>query len=412
MSGWRVVLKGAVSLSALEVMGLALGLVTLPWLLRVLGPDEFGRYAVGMSAATVLALVADYGFAQHGPRAVALTEPGSELRRQLLWSVQAAKLLLVLVSAPLVFAVVRLLALHVTYADVLWAAWAGALSSLLMPAWFLQGGQMYRTLAINQALARLLVTAATLSLVSSGTDAALAVFFQASAGASAGLLALADRSYRAAIRWAWPSRAEVRLQLSSAWPLFISNVAITSYTQAVPLVLGVLTTPFTVGLFSVADRLRAALQALLAPLGVAAYPWFARSLHEDRAKGLVAARQLLWLQLGLAGLAALGLVLGAGPLLLLLGGEAYVDAAPAARLLGLCMVCTAVSNSLGVQLMLSLRMERAFATILVLAASCGLVATCLLAPLWQHTGAALAVLATEALVVLLMALHLRRRGVI
>lgn len=412
MSGWRAVLRGAASLSALELVGLALGLVTLPWLLRVLGPVEFGRYALGMGAASLLALVADFGFAQYGPRAVARTEPDSEARAQLLWALQAGKLVLVLASVPLLILAAYALRLHVVYSDVLWAAWAGACGSLLLPVWFLQGAQMYRSLALSQALARLLVTAAMFVLVTGVADTALAVLLQAGSGALAGVLALGSRSYRSALRWARPQQADVRAHLRAAWPLFISNAAITAYTQAVPVLLGVLVSPLTVGLFAVADRLRAALQALLAPLGAAAYPWFARRLHDDRAQGLAAVRRLMGLQVALGCAAALVLALGAEPVLRLLGGEAYVAAVPAAQVLGLCMICTAASNSLGVQVMLSLHMERAFATILVVAASSGLLAVALLAPRWLHTGAAVAVLGTEALVVVLMAVHLRRQGVL
>lgn len=287
----------------------------------------------------------------------------------------------------------------------------GALASLSFPQWFLQGSLRLRTLARAQSIARVLVATAQLAFVQAPGDALLAVIPQAGLGIGAGILALADGNFRKAIKWQ-------RTTLSHGWPLlreanrlFMSNPAVASYTTAVPLVVGSLTSPATLGLFSAGDRIRAAVQSLLAPIGTAAFPHFSGLMQQDRTRRLVAARRLLALQVAVALLACSAIALGAEPMILNLVGDSFIDAVPVAQLLGLWIVCIAISNTLGMQVMLALDMERAFTAILIGCAAVGIGTTAILSAGWLQLGAAFCVLMAEALVAGLMAWVLWRRGV-
>lgn len=410
MTALRSILRGAAPLAVLELLSLLLALITLPYLMRVLGPTEFGRYAFGVAAGGVLGILVDWGFNQAGPRAVARAEAGTHAR--VFWTVQFARLQPVLVALPLLVLLAWLLGLLPAYGAVLLPALAAVLSALLFPQWFLQGLQRYRTVAMSMALARTAAAAATLALVNTADQAALAVWLQTGAGAVAGLLALADPAYRAAARFVRPRVKDCAHELRQATPLFLSTVAVSVYTICVPIIIGVLAAPAAVGYYSAGDKVRAAVQSLLAPIGVAAFPQFSRQMHGHRAEGLRAARRLLTLQvlLGLAASAAI-LVL-AEPVIRRFVGEQFLPAVPAAQLLGLCIVAVGVSNTLGMQIMLPLEMERTFAAILGACAALGLLATALCCLWWQATGAAAAVLGTEVLVALAMAVTLRRRNIL
>lgn len=405
------ILRGALALTVVEGLGLVLAIVTLPHLMRTLGPDGFGKFAFGIAACALVSMVVDHGFNQLGPKLVArLPESGLD-RARLFWSVQVAKAQLGLMAMAGVLVLAWTVGLDTTYGGVLTVAGLGALASLSFPQWFLQGSLRLRTLAKAQSLARILVAAAQLTFVQSPGDILLAVVLQAGLGVAAGILALSDESYRTAIKWQRTGIAQGWSLLRQANGLFLSNLAVSSYTTAVPLVVGALTSPTTLGLFSAGDKIRAAVQSLLTPLGTAAFPYFSLWMKEDRTRGLCAARRILAVQLGAALLGCGAIALGAEPVILLLVGETFIDAVPVAQLLGLCIVCTAISNTLGMQVMLALDMERTFVAILTGCAAIGIGMTALFAMRWQQMGAAFAVLSTEALVAGIMALVLWHGGV-
>ena len=405
------IVRGAVALTLVEGLGLLLALLTLPHLMRVLGTEGFGQFAFGVAACTLLSMITDHGFNQLGPKLVARAPESGPDRARLFWSVQVAKAQVSVVAVPSVWLLAWIFGLPATYGSVLMVIGLGALASLSFPQWFLQGSLRLRTLARAQSSARVLVAAAQLVFVQAPGDALLAVILQAGLGVGAGILALADGDFRKAIKWQ-------RTSLKHGWPLlhearrlFMSNLAVASYTTAVPLVVGSLTSPATLGLFSAGDRIRAAVQSLLAPIGTAAFPHFSRLMQQDRTRGLAAARRLLAFQVAMALLACGAIALGARPLIVGLVGSSFIDAVPVAQVLGLCIVCTAISNTLGMQVMLALDMERAFTAILIGCAAVGIGMTAIWSAGWLQLGAAFAVLTTEALVAGLMAWFLWRRGV-
>lgn len=409
--GLRQILRGALPLAAVEALGLMLALVVLPYLMRVLGPAAFGHYAFGVAACGVLTMVVDYGFNQLGPKLVARADDVDQHRAVLFWSIQSARLLAAGVALPSLWLAAALFGVTDVYGEVLPVLALAALSALLFPQWFLQGSLRLRTLALSLALARCIVALGTVALVQAPQQAPLAVALQACTGALAGILALGDGRYRRSIPWRRPQWTESRRWLREGRSLFGSALAVATYSTAVPLVIGALTNPTTLGLFSVGDKLRAAVQALLAVVGVAAYPRFARWVHDDPVRALAAARHFLMLQVALA-LIAVGIVFfGAEAAIQLAGGPSFLPAVPVAQVLSLCIVCTAISNTLGMQVMLPLDMECSFTRILTLSALFGLGATAWWSVRWHELGAATALLATEALVAAAMGYVLWRRGI-
>lgn len=409
------VLRDALPLAGLEMVGLLLALITLPYLMRVLGPAAFGQYAFGVAACGVLTMLIDYGFNQLGPKAVAretaLNGEGSSGLSVLFWAIQSARLLVALLALPALWLAASLSRATGDYADVLPALALAALSALVFPQWFLQGTLRLRTLAIALAVARCVSAVATILLVRAPLHAPLAVVLFASTGLLAGIVTLVDAQYRRSISWTRPQWADSRRWLREGRGLFGSTLAVATYSTGAPLLIGVLTNPTALGLFSAGDKLRVAVQALLAAVGTAAFPRFARWIHLDRARGLAAARRLLMLQLALA-LIAIGVIsLGAEAAIRLAVGPSFLAAVPVAQILSICIVCTAISNTLGVQVMLPLDMDRSFTRILAGSALFGLLATVWWSTVWLEIGAAAAVLATEALVAGAMAYTLRRSGV-
>jgi len=92
-------------------------------------------------------------------------------------------------------------------------------------------------------------------------------------------------------------------------------------------------------------------------------------------------------------------------------GAAYQDAAIILRWLSAIPFIVGISNVLGVQTMLPLGMTRQFTRILLMAGLINLALLGILAAKLGAVGAAIAVLCTEILVVLAMAMELRSRRV-
>ena len=97
------------SLSTLQVLNYAVPLATVPYLLRVLGPTQFGLLSFAQAVVLYSDLVTDYGFSLSATRAVAACRDEPEQLARIFWRTMFAKIALLLatgaVLAALVFAV-------------------------------------------------------------------------------------------------------------------------------------------------------------------------------------------------------------------------------------------------------------------------------------------------------------------
>lgn len=62
ITGKRILLENFASLSVLQVVGCILTLITVPYLVRVLGPEKFGLITFAQAFITYLIILTDYGF--------------------------------------------------------------------------------------------------------------------------------------------------------------------------------------------------------------------------------------------------------------------------------------------------------------------------------------------------------------
>lgn len=386
-------------------------LLTFPYLTRVLGVRAFGEYGLGFAVAVYLVLVTDYGFALSGPGDISRNREDQEAVSRIFWSVLAGKAvllvacLIVLVLAALLFHPVRAIA------PVLFAASGMAVANVVTVNWCLQGFERLGKTAVGMTVGRALTVPATLLLVHSPDDAWIAAAVQSGGALVAGAISIAMLRQLHVIQWRAPSVASVRRQLVDAWPLFASTVSSNLYTTTNTVVLGILRGPSVVSIYAAADRLRAAAQGVVSPISQAVYPRASRLMQESQEAGLAFTRRLLLLQGLFTLLIAVTLFVGADPIVTILAGADFTASADVLRWLAPAPFLVGIANVLGVQMMLPLGMKQQFSRSMMAAAVLNVI---LIGPLswWGGAqGAAMAALIAEVVVVSMMTVALKRRGV-
>jgi PST family polysaccharide transporter len=93
----------------------------------------------------------------------------------------------------------------------------------------------------------------------------------------------------------------------------------------------------------------------------------------------------------------------------LLLGKGFSNSIPVLRLLSILPALIAVSNVLGIQWMLPLRLDKEFNTIILSAGALNLILALLLTPRYHQMGMAVSVVFAEMLVTVSIVLFLRRR---
>lgn len=397
-----------VALGLVQIANYAVPLATLPYLARVLGPVAFGQVAFAQILMAYLVLLTDYGFSWSATRKIAARRDDRAYVSALFSGTWMAQWLLLALAAGGLAILVGCSDRLRPEAALYLAAFSIVIGNALFPIWFLQGLERLKPVAVIQVTIRLIALLPIFLFVKSPDDAVLTLTITGGSAMLGGILCLFWMWQQRVLDWSRPSWALVRQELRDGRVLFGSRVAISFYTALVPLVLGWIAGPVAVAHFALADKLRAAAQALLTPLSQALFPRMSHLWISDSGAAFELLKRSALAVLVVAGSASLLLWALADRWMALMGGAEFSAAAGVLRWLAFMPLIVGFSNLLGVQVMLPKQLNAPFNRILTATGIGGLLIVWPLVAGWQATGAAMTVLVTESFVTAAMAVYLWR----
>ena len=229
-------------------------LVTLPYLTRVLGPQEWGRVAWMQVIVGYFTIVTDWGFSWSGVRKVAALRNDPAAVSECFcaaWAVQWA-----LCAGAL--AALGALALYAPFfATFRPYALAGAgviVAGVLFPAWLLIGLERMREVALVQLIVRASAVPLILLFVKTPQDGPRVIAASALTGLAGGALAVVWMRAQLGLDWRWPRARTMSEEFTESGSIFLSRVWIVLYTSLTPTILGALAGAAAVGQFVLPGR--------------------------------------------------------------------------------------------------------------------------------------------------------------
>lgn len=396
--------RNLTSLSVLQAANIFAPMITIPYLLRALGADAFGRLMLAQASVTYVCLLVEFGFNLSAARHIAEAKAKNAPIRQFVLSVLGAKaLLLALGAAALIAVVVAIPALRHSQAPFLWFL-PLALGGLAFPEWLFRGLERMAPPAMALLAARGVAILATFLIVHGPADIPRAALIIAFTPVLAGLLCLRTLMAMDLGAGGGPTWSSIVATLRDGWDTFLSTAAVSLYSVTNAVLVGGICGPSSLAFFSTADKIRSAGAAYISPVTTAAYPRVVRAASRSWDE----AARMAW-PIG-AVLGALALVSGAvlfifaPQIVALVAGPHYGAAIAPLRIMSCLPLVLAMNSVLGLLVLLPRRQSRAFSWILT---GGGLINVALLIPLaarFGAAGAAISLVVTEIVITAAMAL--------
>ena len=401
-------LRQAAALMAVQAMTYAMPLVLIPFLGRTLGPDSFGRLAIGQSLGAYITIVVQYGFNYSGTRAIAQALDDSEALAARVRDILGAKLLLL---AGCLLAGLGMLAAHLDFAlgsRLFWSAFAWGAANGLTLLWYFQGSHRLDVCAYIDCAGRLGALGLILALVRTPGDAYLVLLLQGAGSALA--IAVELRLLYAKVPVRMPAWRPALGTLAEGFHVFASRCVESVYLTGTTLILGMTRPPAEVGYFAGPEKIVRAAAYGLFPFYQVAYPRLVSELRTDRAHALRYARITIMAVTGAALAAAAVLYFGAETIVRMLLGPQFAASAGVLKTLAPAMVLMVAVGGAGSNLMLALGRDKWLTGILAAGGLFCAAATFPLSAALGAYGACISLLATYALILGLIWRHFRKWG--
>ncbi len=411
ISNNKVLVKNFTSLSLLQLANYIFPVITLPYLVRVLGPEKYGLINFAAAFSAYFVIITDYGFNLSATQEISVNRNDKEKVSEIFSSVLTIKIILFFLSSGIFFLIVNMFELFSNDAGLYSIMFIGVVGIVLFPLWVYQGvEQMKYILIINVAIRSVTIVSIFL-LVKVENDYLLLAVIYTITQVMTGITGLFFAIRKFDLRYLFPSKVQLLEQLKKGWNLFLSSIWINLYTTSNVFILGLFAPNSVVGYYSAADKVRIAFQGILSSMSQSVFPYVNKLLAESYQKFISFNRKLLKISFMIGIIISSSLFLFAEPIVKIVLGNEYSPSVIVLRIIAWLPLIIFLSNVFGIQTMLPLNYQKRFSQILFLAALINLMISFSIVPSYFEIGTAVSMLVTEIFVTLSFYIFIRMKRI-
>jgi len=319
----RQVLKNMTWLTVLQFANYLIPLLIIPYIVRVLGAEVFGKVTYAQNIISYFTLLINFGFEYSATREIAVNREDKVRCNQIFWSVIKQKAMLLLVS----FVSLLLLFLFFDRVEQNFTLYLFVfllnIGVVIFPVFYFQGMEDMGRMAIFNMLIRSSGLVFTIFFVKSAADYMLYPLFISLGFIVCGVVSLWYVIHHYDIHYIRTDWQTYRDTFRNGSPVFLNSMFASLYTTANLTILGIYFGDYEVGLYGGTQKIIIAIMMVTStPVNLAIYPQISRRFKESLAKGKKYFQQTI-LKIAVFGLFLSVITYFAAPLLvrIILGGE-------------------------------------------------------------------------------------------
>lgn len=397
------------SLSILNGVNALLPLITLPYILRIIGTSNYGIYAYVYVLIQYLLLLSNYGFNYSATKQIAENRENREVINTIYNSVVFSKFLLLL-SGVVLFAILSPLILENSIMRWMFIMGLGiVIGDALNPVWLFQGMEKMRYMTYVNVLSKSVFTLLIFVFIRSADDFRYILLINSFGFLLAGIVSVIIAKKQFGIIFKIPRKKEMQFQLKEGLALFGTSIGTNLYGNANVFILKFFVDDSLVGIYAAAEKIIKGLQSLTSPIIQAVFPYVGNNfidksiqykLNKIKKLTLIVAAVLL--------LPNLLIFFGADLLMKLFGGQAFEASAVLFKIMSPIFTIGALNHILGITGLVNLNMQKNFFYSVIIAGIVSVVILLVFVPYFGVYAASTAMPISEIILLLICIYYLMR----
>lgn len=243
------------SLSVLQGANYILPLLTLPYLIRVLGVENYGLLAFATAMIAYFNILTDYGFNLTATREISVHRDDKAKLIEIFSSVIIIKFILMIVSFIVMAIIVFSFEKFSQNWEIYFLTFGTVVGQVIFPIWFFQGMERMKYITYLNIGSRLLFTIAIFIFIHKQTDLYIVPLLNTIGGLMIGIISIIIVKTEFNIKFEFQKRSILKDKIIEGWHIFVSSVGIQGYKINSILILGIFASGQIVGYFVVAKKI-------------------------------------------------------------------------------------------------------------------------------------------------------------
>lgn len=346
-------------LSVLQFANYLIPLLIIPYIVRILGAEIFGKITYAQNIISYFTLLVNFGFDYSATREIAINKGDANIITQIFWSVLKQKIILLVISFGLLILLYfysHKVSNDFTLYLIIFLMNVGI---VLFPTWFFQGVEKMGKMAVFNVLIKGLGLILTVFFVKTSTDYLLYPLLNSIVYVILGTGALFYIIKHYHIKFTKPNKA-IGIQLfRKSTPIFLNNLFVSGYTVANLTILGMYYSNYEIGIYGGAQKIIMAILMISSmPINLSIFPKLSREFEQSKTKGLrLLKKALIWASIFSVALSLLTYLTSNQLVNVLLGSE-FEDSKHILKLFSTLPFLVIIASILTVQGLYGMRLQR------------------------------------------------------
>jgi len=267
------------SLSILQIVTYILPLLTIPYLVRVLGPEKFGLVMFAQAFIMFFNILVDYGFNLSATREISVNRENKEKLTEIYSSVMSIKFMLIGISFAILSIIIFSFENFSNNIDLYYLTFLWVIGQALFPIWYFQGLEKMKYITIVNIISRLIFTIAIFIFIQNETDYILVPILNGLGFIIGGTLSLWIVHKDFNQRFKLQSLKILIIYFKDSSQFFLSRLSSVGYSNINTFLAGILLSPVFVTYYYLADKAASVILALFNPIVQTIYPYLAKKYN-------------------------------------------------------------------------------------------------------------------------------------
>jgi polysaccharide transporter, PST family len=273
----KSLIENFLSLSLLQGINMILPLITFPYLVRVLGIDNFGLVNFSLSIIGYFNILVSFGFELSATKDISLNRENKQKLSEIFSSVTIIKIGMFIFSIAILSILILFIDSMNENSMLYYATFGIVLGNVLFPSWFFQGVEKMKYITIITAITRSLFAIFIFILVQSEDDFIFVPLLNSIGAIIGGIIAIyiIFKTYK--IRFYIPKKNIILKQLKDSFYYFISRIANNGSRYFATTIIGAYFGNTIVGYYALVEKLFYAFTSIGGLVSQTIYPYMSRT---------------------------------------------------------------------------------------------------------------------------------------
>jgi PST family polysaccharide transporter len=284
----KILVENFTFLSALQITNLILFLITVPYLFRVLGSQNYGLIIFAQTIAFYFSIFINFGFNLTATRDISVYRSNKAKISEIVSSVLTIKIILFLLSFSVMIIITQLVTEIEYQSDLFLLSMLACLSEALFPVWYFQGVEKMKYITFINITTRVLATVLVFILINSKEEYLFYPLLVGSGTVTGAIFALVVIFVKDRIVFRFQPISVVRHYFNDNILYFLSNVSTQVYINANKIIIGSFLGMVEVAFYDVAEKVINMAKVPFLLLGQTLFPKVARDRNVAFLKRILA----------------------------------------------------------------------------------------------------------------------------